>query len=78
MIRAYILIICEPGHKYEIANNLKKIENVVNVDIVNGAYDLILEVLFDTMDEMKERFQNDIKTIDRLMSTLTLVASEST
>ncbi|MFB5600328.1 MAG: Lrp/AsnC ligand binding domain-containing protein [Nitrososphaeraceae archaeon] len=78
MIRAYILIICEPGYKYQIANNLKKIENVVNVDIVNGAYDLILEVLFDTMDDMKERFQNEIKQIDKLMSTLTLVASEST
>lgn len=78
MIRAYILIICEPGYKYQIANNLKKIENVVNVDIVNGAYDLILEVLFDTMDDMKERFQNEIKQIDKLMSTLTLIASDST
>lgn len=78
MIRAYILIICEPGYKYQIANKLKKIENVVNVDIVNGAYDLIIEVLFDTMDDMKERFQKEIKQIDKLMSTLTLVASEST
>ena len=78
MIRAYILIICEPGHKYEIANNLKKIENVVNVDIVNGAYDLILEALFETMEDMREGFQNEIRQIDRLMSTLTLVASEST
>ncbi|MDX1372128.1 MAG: Lrp/AsnC ligand binding domain-containing protein, partial [Nitrososphaeraceae archaeon] len=63
---------------YEIANNLKKIENVVNVDIVNGAYDLILEALFETMEDMRERFQNEIRQIDRLMSTLTLVASEST
>ncbi|MDR4512481.1 MAG: Lrp/AsnC ligand binding domain-containing protein [Nitrososphaeraceae archaeon] len=78
MIKAYILIICEPGHKYEIAKHLKKIENVVNVDIVNGAYDLILEALFETMEDMRERFQNEIKQIDRLMSTLTLVASEST
>jgi DNA-binding Lrp family transcriptional regulator len=49
---------------------------VVNVDIINGPYDLVVEIIFDTMDNLKEKIQNDIQNIDRLMSTLTLIQSE--
>lgn len=76
MIKAYILIICEPANKYRIANSLKKIDNVINVDIINGAYDLILEIMVKTMEDLREKFQNDIKNIDGSISTLTLVTSE--
>ena len=76
MIKAYILIICDPTNKYKIANSLKNIENVVNVDIINGAYDLILEVMVKKIDDLKEKFQKDIKNIDGSISTLTLLTSE--
>lgn len=76
MLRAYLLIICDPESRFQIANILEKMDNVVNVDIINGPYDLVVEIIFDTMDDLKEKVQHDINNIDRLMSTLTLIRSE--
>ena len=76
MLRAYLLIICNPEVRYEIANIIEKLDNVVNVDIINGPYDLVVEIIFDTMDDLKEKVQYEINNIDRLMSTLTLIRSE--
>ena len=76
LLRAYLLIICNPEVRYEIANIIEKLDNVVNVDIINGPYDLVVEIIFDTMDDLKEKVQHDINNIDRLMSTLTLILSD--
>ncbi|HEU5461285.1 MAG TPA: Lrp/AsnC ligand binding domain-containing protein [Nitrososphaeraceae archaeon] len=76
MLRAYLLLICDPEYKFLIANILEKMDNVVNVEVVNGPYDLVVEIIFDTMDDLKEKIQNNIQNIDKLMSTLTLILSE--
>ena len=76
MLRAYLLIICDPESRFQIAHILEKMDNVVNVDIINGPYDLVVEIIFDTMDDLKEKVQHEINNIDRLMSTLTLIRSE--
>lgn len=76
MLRAYLLIICDPQYRFQIANILEKMDNVVNVDVINGPYDLVVEIIFDTMDDLKEKVQHEINNIDRLMSTLTLIRSE--
>lgn len=76
MLRAYLLIICDPQYRFQIANILEKMDNVVNVDVINGPYDLVVEIIFDTMDDLKEKIQNNIQNIDKLMSTLTLILSD--
>lgn len=76
MLRGYLLIICDPEYRFQIANILEKMDYVVNVDIINGPYDLVVEIIFDTIDDLKKKLQNDIQNIDRLMSTLTLIQSD--
>ncbi len=76
MLRAYLLIICDPEYRFQVAHSLEKMENVVNVDIINGPYDLVVEIIFDTMEDLKEKIQNNIQDIDNLMSTLTLILSD--
>lgn len=76
MLRAYLLIICDPEYRFEVAHRLEKMENVVNVDVINGPYDLVVEIIFDTMEDLKEKIQNNIQDIDNLMSTLTLILSD--
>ena len=76
MLRAYLLIICDPEYRFQVAHSLEKIENVVNVDVINGPYDLVVEIIFDTMEDLKEKIQNNIQDIDNLMSTLTLILSD--
>jgi len=70
------LIICDPEHRFQVAHTLEKMENVVNVDVINGPYDLVVEIIFDTMEDLKEKIQNNIQDIDNLMSTLTLILSD--
>ena len=44
--------------------------------LLMDTYDLVVEIIFDTMDDLKAKIQHDINNIDRLMSTLTLIRSE--
>lgn len=76
MLRAYLLIICNLESKYEVANYFAKLDNVINVDIICGPYDIIVEIIFETMDDLKEKIEKNITNIDNLMSTLTLIRSE--
>ncbi|MGI0051331.1 MAG: Lrp/AsnC ligand binding domain-containing protein [Nitrososphaeraceae archaeon] len=76
MLRAYLLIICDPEYRFQVAHRLEKMENVINVDVINGPYDLVVEIIFDTMEDLKEKIQNNIQDIDNLMSTLTLILSD--
>lgn len=76
MIRVYLLIVCNPENKYEIYNIFTKLNNVVNVDILSGPYDIIVEIIFETMEDLRGKLQKEIKNIDSLMSTLTLIGAE--
>ena len=76
MIRVYLLIICNPENKYEIYNIFTKLNNVVNVDMLYGPYDIIVEIIFETMDDLRRKLQKEIKNIDSLISTLTLIQAE--
>jgi DNA-binding Lrp family transcriptional regulator len=76
MLRAYLLIVCNlEKSKYEIANCFEKLDRVVNVDIL-GSYDIVVEIIFETMDELKEKVEKNITDIDNSMSTLTLIRSD--
>jgi DNA-binding Lrp family transcriptional regulator len=74
--QAYLLIICNLEHKYEIANYFEKLNNVVNVDITCGPYDIVVEIIFETMDDLKEKIEKNITNIDNSLSTLTLIRSD--
>ena len=76
MIRVYLLIVCNPENKYEIYNIFTKLNNVVNVDILSGPYDIIVEIVFETMDDLRGTLEKEIKNIDSLMSILTLIGAE--
>lgn len=51
-------------------------DRVVNVDITCGPYDIVVEIIFETMDELKEKVEKNITYIDNSMSTLTLIRSD--
>ena len=76
MIRVYLLIVCNPENKYEIYNIFTKLNNVVNVDILSGPYDIIVEIIFETMNDLRGTLEKEIKNIDSLMSILTLIGAE--
>ena len=38
--------------------------------------DIVVEIIFETMDDLKEKVEKNITNIDNLMSTLTLIRSD--
>ncbi|MFB5600493.1 MAG: Lrp/AsnC ligand binding domain-containing protein [Nitrososphaeraceae archaeon] len=76
MLRVYLLINCNPEIKYEIVNYFEKLYNVINVDITSGPYDIVVELIFETMEDLKEKLQKKIMNLDKTASTLTLIRSE--
>ena len=62
--------------KHQIAQYLVKLDNIVNVDIISGPYDIVAELISENMEDLKESIQTNIKNNDKSISTLTLIRSE--
>ena len=62
--------------KHQIAQYLAKLDNIVNVDIISGPYDIVAELISENMEDFKESIQTNIKNNDKSISTLTLIRSE--
>ena len=73
---AYVLIDCEQGFEEETIKELKQLPEIVEVYQTLGAYDLIAKVSADTFDKLTEIITWRIRRIDRIRSTITLIAIE--
>lgn len=75
MPSVYLLINCKQGEEKETIEELKQLPEIVEVYQAYGAYDLIAKVSVDTI-EPKESISWRIRRIDKIKSTITLVAIE--
>src|ERR687886_382891 len=77
MPEAYVLLNCDFGVDDEsIVNKLKELPEIVEVNGVSGAYDMLVKVSADTMEKLKETISLRIRTIDNVKSTLSLIVIE--
>jgi DNA-binding Lrp family transcriptional regulator len=53
MPQAYVLINCESGYETLVAKSIKLIDNILTCSIVYGVYDIIVEVRFDTLNQLE-------------------------
>ena len=70
---AYLLLIVETGAEEEVMRSLKSIEEVKEARMVYGAYDIIIRVETETMEEMKNLVNGRIRRLDKIRSTMTLI-----
>jgi DNA-binding Lrp family transcriptional regulator len=73
---AYVMINTEIGTMEDVLRILKKISNVKEAHMVYGVYDIITKVEAETMGMLKEILSLKIRNIDKIMSTLTMIAME--
>jgi DNA-binding Lrp family transcriptional regulator len=73
---AYILINYEIGAEQNILNKLKNVPGLVEVSEVNGIYDIVVKIASDTLESLKNTIIRDIRAIDTVRSTLTLIVTE--
>jgi DNA-binding Lrp family transcriptional regulator len=78
MPTAYVLINYEIGAETEknILNKLKTLPGVIEASEVNGVYDIDIKITSDSLGSLKDIIIRDIRTIDIVRTTMTLVVIE--
>ena len=70
------MINCEIGAEVSIISQLKEIDSVKEVHGTFGAYDVLVVVEADTVELLRETITWKIRKIEKIRSTLTLMAIE--
>jgi DNA-binding Lrp family transcriptional regulator len=78
MPMAYVLITTETGAVKNVLKALKKIDAVQETHMVYGVYDIIATVKAETMDKLKQIVTWDLRSLDRVRSTLTMIVVQET
>ena len=72
----FVLINADLGAEEQLMKELRSIENVKEVFIVYGVYDIIARIEGQTMEKVKETITWKIRRLDRVRSTLTMIVVE--
>lgn len=73
--KIFILINCVDGKTDSVFDQIRKIDEVTQVQKTDGAYDLIAILEADSNDDLKKALMHKIRTIDDVKYTLTLRSS---
>jgi DNA-binding Lrp family transcriptional regulator len=75
---AFVLINTEIGGENAVLSALAKIEAVEEVYLVYGVYDVVTKIKAETMDKLKEIVTWQVRRLDKVRSTLTMIVIEET
>ena len=76
MVRAYVLIAIEGVDVNKVANELTTIEEIENVHLIYGEYDLIAYVKAKTLISLKELALEKIGKVKGIVKTSTLIVAD--
>ncbi len=76
MPKSYVLINCNIGAEEFVISQLKEIDLVKEVQGTSGAYDIVVLVEADTVESLRDIITWKIRKIEKIRSTLTLMAIE--
>ena len=74
MIKAYVLIVTNPGATRRAAESLAAIPGVEEVHEVMGPYDIVVELVVESLSDVPPILADRIRTLDGIQSTTSLVA----
>ena len=72
---AYVLINCDVGSEKSVINELKNMNSIKEVQGTLGIYDIIAKVESENSAKSKEAVIGDIRKLDHVKSTLTLLGT---
>ncbi len=76
MPSAFVLINVETGAEKEVTGKLTSTKNVKDVYFVFGVYDIVVKVEADTLQELKQTITWQIRRLDKVRSTQTMMVIE--
>lgn len=77
MVSAYILTKVEAGKDKEVFKEVKELEGVKKVNITYGSYDLIVEVVFEKIQELDKFVFYTLRLIPQVKETMTIICVET-
>ncbi|HDD33673.1 MAG TPA: Lrp/AsnC family transcriptional regulator [Thermofilaceae archaeon] len=76
MSTAFVLISTEIGAERDVLERLRELPEVAEAYIVYGVYDLVVKIKVEEPNQLKEVVTSKIRRIERVRSTLTMIAVE--
>ncbi len=76
MTIAYLLIKSDLGAEENVKEQLEKLEQVQKVERTYGDYDMVVKMESEHIEKIRETIAWNIKKLDKIRSTLTLVKKE--
>ncbi len=76
MTIAYVLIKSDLGAEQKVIEQLEKLEQVVRIDRTFGDYDMVVKMESEHIEKIRETISRNIKKIDKVRATRTLVKRE--
>lgn len=74
MTNAYVLAKLQAGLDQEVLSQIRKMEGVQKATPTYGIFDLLVEVSFDTMEDLDRFIFQGIRRINGVKETATLIA----
>lgn len=71
---AFVLVNAELGYEEEVIREIRKLADVKEAHLVYGMYDIIVKVEGPTVEKVKETVNSKIRKMDKIRSTLTMIA----
>jgi len=71
MVEAYVLVQSEAGRVVRVAEDLRKIPDVISAETVTGPYDLVVRIEADNVDLLGKLVVGRIHAVDGITRTLT-------
>jgi DNA-binding Lrp family transcriptional regulator len=73
MIKAYVLVVTNPGETKNVYNAARAIPGVVEAHEVMGPYDIVIEIEVSSLSEVPPILSDKIRIIPGIESTTSLV-----
>ena len=77
MVKAYVLIVTEPGATRRLVETIRDLDLVHEVHEVRGPYDIVAEIQAESLQEIPGILQEQIRSLPGIHSTTSLVAFPS-
>jgi DNA-binding Lrp family transcriptional regulator len=70
---AFVFINTEPAAMPEVLKKVEAVEGVKEAEMVYGVYDIVAVITVETMDKLKNIIAYQIRRIDKVLATQTLL-----
>ncbi len=73
MIKAYVLVVTNPGETKNVVSAIGAIQGVVELHEVMGPYDIVVEIEVESLSDVPPILSDKIRTVPGIESTTSLV-----